>query len=173
MSTPATLLDDAFAQAIVYWKANNGGTRAGLIADLVAVIGITNGVAANWVDAFTAEVFNLGMSDATTYASFKTWLQTVGVVRAEAGVRCAFENLKAGTLINDARGQLIARLNDEIAITDTRISQVSTSISEITAQTPSTSRTVALRALNLYLVRLQKQREAQVIERDRLGALVV
>lgn len=25
MTTPATLLDDAFAEAIVYWTATNGG----------------------------------------------------------------------------------------------------------------------------------------------------
>ena len=172
MSTPATLLDDAFAEAINYWTVNNGGTRAGLIADLVAVIGITNVVAANWTDAFTAEIFNLGMSSDITYAAFKTWLQSVGRVRAEAGIKCAFENLKTGTLINDSRKQLIARLNIGIAITDTRISEVTTSISEISALAPSTSKTVILKSLNLYLIKLQKQREAQLVERDRLAELV-
>lgn len=172
MATPATLLDSAFAEAIAYWTANNGGTRAGLIADLVAVIAVTNAVAANWVDAITEEVFNLGMSADITYAAFKTWLQSVGGVRAKAGVTCAFNNLKDGTLINDARKQIIAKLNDAIVITDDRISEVTVSIAQITAQVPSTTRTVILKALNLLLSKLNQQRSAQMTERDRFAALV-
>jgi hypothetical protein len=172
MATPATLLDSAFAEAIAYWRANNGGTRAGLIANLVAVIEVTNGVAANWVDAFTAEIFNLGMSADTTYAAFKTWLLSVGAVRGEAGVRCAFDNLKEGSLINDARNQLIGKLNDGIAVIDTKITNTLTSVTEVKLQAPSVTKTTVLKALELYENRLQSQRSGLVTERDRLGVLV-
>lgn len=172
MTTPATLLTDAFSEAVAYWRANNGGTRAGLITDLVNTLGVSVATATKWVDAMTQQCYDQAMTDGPDYASFKSRLLAVGATRAFAGVSCAFAELRKGALIEDSRTETIAKFDERIAAVDVKIADTSSAISTIGAQAPSTERTTALKALSLYAVRLQAQRNILVVERDKLAATV-
>jgi len=165
-----TLLTNAFNQSLIYWRNNNVGTRAGLSAHLQSTVGISAGTAVTWIDAITREVFNLGISDDTTYAAFKTRMQAVGFTRGQAGVTCAFDHLRKTTLALDERDELVAKVDDIIAELNTQIDSTNTSITTVTAAAPGEVRTTSLTALNLYLVRLTKMRDQRVDERARLVA---
>jgi len=166
----ATLLTDAFNQAIIYWRANNVGTRAGLIAHLQATVGISAGTAGNWVDAIIREMYDLGISDDVTYAAFKTRMQAVGFTRGQAGATCAFEHLRKGNLVLDERDEKVAMIDEVIAGLDAQIASTNTTIASVTATAPGEVRTTSLAALALYLVRLNKMRDQRLEERARLVA---
>ena len=165
-----TLLTDAFSQAILYWRVNAGGTRAGLIAHLQSSVGISAGTAARWVDAITAECFNIAMTDDTTYAAFKARIIAVGVTRAQAGVTCAFERLREGTLVLDARDEKLVQVDEIIAELNTKITTTTATIAAVTATPASENRSTELIALNLYLKRLNSMLTTRQDERASLVA---
>jgi len=167
----ATLLEDGFEEALIYWQANNMGTRAGLIAHLMAQLGISQNLAIKWVDAVTQEAFDTAISDDITYGTFKARMIAVSNARAKHAADTIFNNLKLGLLIQDATDQLIAKHDETIAALDVQISNTSAAITDLENDTPSNTRDTSLIALNRYLSRLQKQREGSVVERNRLAAL--
>ena len=167
----ATLLEDGFNQVISYWQINNMGTRAGLIAHLITTIGISQNVAIKWVDAITDKAFKIAISDDDTYGTFKARFIAVGTARSLNAAEVIFESLRKDTLSDDARTELIAKIDENISAIDIKINDTSSSITDLLDDTPSTTRNTSLDALALYLTRLQKQRDAQVRDRDRLAAL--
>ena len=164
----ATLLTDAFTEAVAYWRANGGGTRAGLIADLQATLGITQATAAKWVDAMTQAAFDIAMTDGITYADFKARLIAVGPARALEGAKCVFEHLRSTILLQDATNEEVAKLDEALAAIDADIAAANAAVAAVTAQPVSDARTLSLVALNDYLGKLQRRRTARVLERNRL-----
>ena len=163
----ATLLTDAFTQAVVYWRANAGGTRAGLIAHLQSTVSLTSVVAAKWVDAMILEAFNLAIIDDATYPSFKARLLEVGPTRALNGARCVFDNLREGVLILDAMAEEAAKQDTLIAGVDAELASLLTTTLAVTAQPPSAERDLLLSALSSYQSKLERRRASYVMVRDR------
>lgn len=164
----ATLLTDAFTEAIAYWRANNGGTRAGLIADLQAVLGITQATAAKWVDAMTQQAYDQAMTDTPDYPGFKTRLLAVGPARALAGAQCVFESLRSTLLLQDATNEELAKIDLVLAAIDADIIACDTAIAAVTAEPASTARDLSLLALSDYRLKLQRRRTARELDRNRL-----
>jgi len=167
----ATLLEDGFNEALIYWQANNMGTRAGLIAHLMSALSISQNLAIKWVDAVTQESFDTAISDDITYGTFKARMIAVSNARAKHAADTIFSNLMKGLLFQDANDQLIAKHDEAIAALDVKISDTSSSITDLENDVPGTTRDTSLEALKLYLSRLQRQRESQIVERNRLAAV--
>jgi hypothetical protein len=167
----ATLLTDAFTRAVVYWRANAGGTRAGLIAHLQDTVGITQPTATRWVDAMTQEAFDIAMTDAPDYAGFKDRLVVVGAMRALRGAQCVFKGLREGALLQDAKDELLARYDDGLLLEAGKLAATNAAMLNLTAQPDSATRTEALLALLARRVRLTELLAAQQAERDRLASL--
>jgi len=167
----ATLLEDGFKEAVIYWEANNMGTRAGLIAQLMSTLNISQNLTIKWVDAITQESFDTAISDDNTYGTFKTRFLAISRARAKHAADTIFNNLKLGLLVQDATDQLIAKIDEFIVALDVKITNTNASISDLENDTPSTTRDTSLVALKLYRTRLTGQREAKIIERDRLATV--
>jgi hypothetical protein len=167
----STLLTDAFAAARAYWAANNVGTRAGLIAHLVATVGVTTTKATAWVDAITKEVFDIGVSDGTAYADFKTRVQAIGVARANRALKNAFAGLSDGQLLQDAKDQAVAFIDTRIAAANADIAVFTTLRADVAAEPPSADRDNSLVAIDSYLGVLARKVDALLRDRDRAAGL--
>jgi len=163
----ATLLTDAFNAAKAYWLANALGTRAGLIADLVAKIGVTQSKAASWVDAITTEVFQLGVSDDTTYATFKARLLSIGATRAGNAVNCAFDNLRKGALVQDSRNEAVAMIDQLMAEVGAELSRLLSAKASVEAQPSSVVRDSLLVAIATHQLKLERKIASYLVSRER------
>jgi len=167
----ATLLEDGFKEALIYWQANNMGTRAGLIAHLMAQLGISQNLAIKWVDAVTQEAFDTAISDDITYGTFKARMIAVSNARAKHAADTIFNNLKLGLLVQDATDQLIGKHDEAITALNIKIIDTSNSIIDLENDTPNTTVNTSLVALKLYLIRLQGLVASRTIERNKLAGL--
>lgn len=169
MSSPTSLLTDAFKEMRAYWLANGGGTRAGLIADLVAVLGVTQQKAANWVDAVTQDAFDLGFTDDNTYATFKARLLAIGVQRGNRMTMVIFGDLTGGPLVSDAKDQVVANIDAEIASVNADVALAGAALAELRALPASATRDFDIVSVNAYT--LQLQRRLSVLSSDRAAVL--
>ena len=170
MAGAATLLTDAFTQAVIYWRANAGGTRAGLIAHLQSTVGITQLTAARWVDAMMQEAYDLAIIDDATYPSFKARLIEVGPTRALHGAKCVFENLREGALMPDAKAELLAQKDETISLQQVRLDAVNAAVLYVQGLSAGAERDEALVALAARVVRLSESIARLQADRTELSS---
>jgi len=166
----ATLLTDAFSEAVSYWRESGGGTRAGLIQRLQNRLAVTQETAGRWVDAMMQEAYDLAIIDEATYPSFKARLLQVGPVRALNGAQCIFEQLRRGALSLDARDEKVAQYDVLITELQTRLAAVNAALGEVAAFPGGVFKTEATEALNARVVRVVEKIAYQQAQRDLLAA---
>lgn len=163
----ATLLTDAFNAAVVYWIANAGGTRAGLIAALVGAVGVSQSKATTWVDAITQGSVDVGFTDDPAYSAFKARLVAINQARGIRMTACIFEYLTGDLLLQDAKDEIVAGFNEKIAVVDADIAIFTALRVSVAAEAPGADRDNSLIAIDNYLGVLARRRNAYVRDRDR------